>query len=295
MPAQSFQGRDPRYACASDASARVPSFHFPPLPPAPTSPCIRRCRLDAAGLCTGCLRDGIEIAAWSRLDDATRRRLMETVLVARERQRYPFLDALHEQAALRAVLYPLPQPPPGDGWNRQELDDLLPASTPPAEAAVLVGLVPRREGTHVLLTLRTDGLRHHGGQVSFPGGRLEPDDAGVLGAALRESDEEIALPAHQVAPLGYLDPFLTVSGFRVTPVVAAVDPDYVPRPHPGEVAEVFEVPFDYLMSAAHLRQVQMEFRGRARSVLEYDWPGRRIWGATAAILYNLRRRLEEGA
>lgn len=98
-----------------------------------------------------------------------------------------------------------------------------------------------------------------------------------------------------MVPLGYLDPFLTVSGFRVTPVVAAIDPDYVPRPHPGEVAEVFEVPFDYLMSAAHLRQVEMEFRGRPRSVLEYDWPGQRIWGATAAILYNLRRRLEEGA
>ncbi len=134
------------------------------------------------------------------------------------------------------------------------------------------------------------------GKVSFPGGRVEREDAGALGAALRESHEEIALEGRKVAPLGYLDPFLTVSGFRVTPVVAAIDPDYVPRPHPGEVAEVFEVPLDFLMAASHLHhKVEIDFRGRRRSVLEYDWPGQRIWGATAAILYNLRRRLEEGA
>ena len=163
------------------------------------------------------------------------------------------------------------------------------------QAAVLLPLVERDSGLHLLLTRRSSQLRHHGGQVSFPGGRVERDDAGVLGAALRESHEEIALAAVQVAPLGYLDPFLTVSGFRVTPVVAVIDPDYVPQPHPDEVAEVFEVPFEFLMSASHLHQVEMEFRGRRRSVLEYDWPGQRIWGAIAAILYNLRRRLEEAA
>lgn len=263
---------------------------------APSSPCVRVCRLDADGLCTGCLRTGDEIGRWSRMDEAERRRMMATVLSDRERARFRFLEQLQEGGRLREVLYPLRQPPAGDGWNRSELDDLLPGGQALAEAAVLVGLVPRgAAGTQVLLTRRTDALRHHGGQVSFPGGRVERDDAGVLGAALRESHEEIALEASQVAPLGFLDPFLTVSGFRVTPVVAVIDPDYVPRPHPGEVAEVFEVPFDFLMSAAHLHQVEMEFRGRPRSVLEYDWPGQRIWGATAAILYNLRRRLEQGA
>jgi len=257
---------------------------------------VRLCRIGADGLCEGCLRSGEEIARWPRMDEGERRRLMDGVLPGRERGRFGFLERLHERERLRAALYPLRQPPGGDGWNRSELDDLLPQPAALAEAAVLVGLVPREgAGTQVLLTRRTDALRHHGGQVSFPGGRVEAGDAGALGAALRESHEEIALEARQVAPLGYLDPFLTISGFRVVPVVAAIDPDYVPRPHPDEVAAVFEVPFDYLMSASHLRQVEMEFRGRPRSVLEYDWPGQRIWGATAAILYNLRRRLEEGA
>lgn len=274
---------------------RFPSAHA--ATDAASSPCIRVCRIGAGdGVCSGCLRTRAEIAAWAGLGEGERRRMMEGVLAERGRERFAFLDRLGERERLRGVLYPLRQPPAGEGWNRSELDDLLPSTARLAEAAVLVGLVPREgAGTQVLLTRRTDALRHHGGQVSFPGGRVEADDAGVLGAALRESHEEIALGERQVVPLGYLDPFLTISGFRVTPVVAAIDPDYVPRPHPGEVAEVFEVPFDYLMSAAHLRQVEMEFRGRPRSVLEYDWPGQRIWGATAAILYNLRRRLEEGA
>lgn len=280
----------------------MPSILLPPTSPpagaaaAPSSPCVRVCRIDDEGLCCGCLRTGEEIARWSRLDEHARRQLMETVLADRARARFPFLDGLAERERVSGVLHPLRHPPAGDGWNRSELDGLLPPEVRIAEAAVLVGLVPRPDtGTQVLLTRRTDALRHHGGQVSFPGGRVERDDAGVLGAALRESHEEIALDQRQVAPLGFLDPFLTVSGFRVTPVVAAIDPDYVPRPDPGEVAEVFEVPLEFLMSAAHLHQVEMEFGGRRRSVLEYDWPGQRIWGATAAILYNLRRRLEEGA
>jgi len=221
--------------------------------------------------------------------------MMESVLAVRARERHPFLDGLQERQALAGILHPLREPPTGDGWNRSELADLVPPGQALAEAAVLVGLVPRpRAGTQVLLTRRNDGLRHHGGQVSFPGGRVEPGDGGVLGAALRESEEEVALPAERVAPLGYLDPFMTISGFRVTPVVAVVDPGFVPRPHPDEVAEVFEVPFSFLMAPENLRQVEMDFRGRRRSVLEYAWPGQRIWGATAAILYNLRRRLEEG-
>ncbi|WP_372015043.1 CoA pyrophosphatase [Pseudoxanthomonas sp. 10H] len=278
------------------------SIRFPPTcapegaVASPSTPCVRVCRIDGDGLCRGCLRTGDEIARWGRLDEHERRRLMDTELAGRARARYRFLDGLAERERIGRVLHPLRHPPQGEGWNRAELEGLLPAQAGIAEAAVLVGLVPRRDaGTQVLLTRRTDALRHHGGQVSFPGGRVERDDAGVLGAALRESHEEIALEDRQVAPLGYLDPFLTVSGFRVTPVVAAIDPDYVPRPHPDEVAEVFEVPFQFLMSAANLHQVEMEFAGRRRSVLEYDWPGQRIWGATAAILYNLRRRLEEGA
>jgi len=93
--------------------------------------------------------------------------------------------------------------------------------------------------------------------------------------------------------LGYLDPFVTITGYRVMPVVAVIDPAFVAVPQPDEVAEVFEVPFDYLMDPANLHQVEIDHRGRIRHVLEYGWPGQRIWGATAAILYNLRRRLEQ--
>ncbi|MBO9717806.1 MAG: CoA pyrophosphatase [Pseudoxanthomonas sp.] len=302
MPAQSFLADAFRATLHPRCPPSVLSILFPPTPPpaiapaTPSSPCVRVCRIDGDGLCRGCLRTVDEIAQWSRMDEQARRQLMETVLADRARARFPFVDGLAERERVSGVLHPLRQPPPGEGWNRSELEGLLAPETRIAEAAVLVGLVPRAgAGTQVLLTRRTDALRHHGGQVSFPGGRVEREDAGVLGAALRESHEEIALDERQVVPLGYLDPFLTVSGFRVTPVVAVIDPDYVPRPDPGEVAEVFEVPFEFLMSAAHLHQVEMEFRGLRRSVLEYDWPGQRIWGATAAILYNLRRRLEQGA
>ena len=256
------------------------------------SPCIGVCRIGNDGLCEGCLRTGDEIAAWPRLGDAERLRMIETVLPLRGQAGLPaFVEHLGERERLLRALHPLTQAPIGSAWNLDELHDLLPPG-PPAEAAVLAGLVPRADGTRVLLTRRNDQLRHHGGQVSFPGGRVDPGDAGPVAAALRESAEEIALPAAQIAPLGFLDPFVTVSGFRVIPVVAAVDPDYVARPNPAEVAEVFEVPLDFLMAPEHLHRVAMEYRGRAREVLEYNWPGQRIWGATAAILYNLRQRLE---
>jgi len=254
------------------------------------SPCIGVCTLRNDGLCEGCLRTTAEIAHWSQMNDDERLRLMET-LPAREHAHAPFVAELSESTALRKALYPLDAMPIGRGWNHEELADLLPPGEP-AEAAVLVGLVPRPKGTHVLLTRRTDSLRHHAGQVSFPGGRVESSDANVIAAALRESQEEIALAPAQAAPLGFLDPFTTISGFRVTPVVAAIDPAYVAKPQPGEVADVFEVPLAYLMSPDNLRQVEMEYRERRRVVLEYDWPSHRIWGATAAILFNLRQRLE---
>ena len=194
---------------------------------------------------------------------------------------------------LQAALHPLAAIPEGAPWNLDEIADLLHAATVPA--AVLVGLVPRERGITVLLTRHTDDLKHHAGQVSFPGGRIELSDADARAAAYRETGEEIGLAPPQLAPLGWLDPLATVTGFKVLPLVAAVAPDYIARPDPREVAEVFEVPLDYLMTAANLRSVELDWRGRPRTVLEFvdrGMPGQRIWGATASILFNLRQRLE---
>ena len=124
---------------------------------------------------------------------------------------------------LRAALHPLEATPAGDGWNRQELDGLL-SDAAVSAAAVLVGLIPRDDGIQVLLTRRTDGLRNHAGQVSFPGGRIEGNDVDAVAAAMREASEEIGLDSAQATPLGYLDPLLTITTFRVLPVVGAHRP-----------------------------------------------------------------------
>lgn len=253
------------------------------------SPCIGVCTMADNGLCDGCLRTTGEIARWSQMNDDERLQLMESVLPDRERRRESGPE-LAEHGHLRRALHPLVAIPVQLGWNHDELSDLLPPG-PQIEAAVLVGLVPRPHGTQVLLTRRNDGLRHHAGQVSFPGGRVEPTDISVVAAAMRESREEIALQPSQVSPLGFLDAFTTISGFRVVPVVARIDPAFKATPDPAEVADVFEVPLQYLMGHANLRRTEAEYRGRLRVVLEYDWPGQRIWGATAAILFNLRERL----
>ena len=199
---------------------------------------------------------------------------------------------LQEIAELRAALQPLDAAVPDTCWNHAELEGLSIPATGLADAAVLVGLVPHAAGTTVLLTRRTDALRNHAGQVSFPGGRVEPDDADAIAAALRETGEEIGVPVHQISPIGLLDPLMTITGFRVLPVVAMIDRDYVAVPDPGEVAEVFEVPLAFLVDPANLGHHHVEFGGRRRRVLEFRYPAQRIWGVTASILWNLRQRLE---
>lgn len=193
-------------------------------------------------------------------------------------------------ARLRRAAYPLPEPPSHAPWNLDEIDGLIPPGEPLA-AAVLVGIVARGTGPGVLLTRRHDGLRHHAGQVSFPGGRIEPDDASPAAAALREASEEVGLHATQAQLLGYLDPLLTITGFRVVPVLALLDPCFTPVPDPGEVAEAFEVPLDLLLDPARLERIEITFGGRPRHVLQYRYDQQRIWGVTASILFNLRERL----
>lgn len=194
---------------------------------------------------------------------------------------------------LPRALHPLARPPQGPGWNHAELHDLLPPGQPLRPAAVLVALVERAGGPQVLLTRRTEALRHHAGQIAFPGGRIEADDADPVAAALREAREEVGLGAALSSPLGYLDPFVTITGFHVFPVVASVAGGFVPVPDPGEVAEAFEVPLAFLLDPGNVHSLEVDFQGRRRHVLEFRYGGHRIWGATAAMLVNFRHRLEQ--
>lgn len=193
---------------------------------------------------------------------------------------------LFERALLG--LYPAPVASP---WNLEQLADLLPPE-PLRPAAVLVGLREHGNGTTVLLTRRQDALRHHAGQISFPGGRVDLADAGPLAAAIRETEEEVGLPARSIEPFGWLDPYATITGFHVYPLVARIDPAHPLRPNADEVAEAFEVPLDFLLDPASARDVAMEWRGRTRLLVEFQWREHRIWGATAAMLVNLRERLQ---
>lgn len=156
-------------------------------------------------------------------------------------------------------------------------------------AAVLVAVTDRaRPG--VLLTRRTDTLRHHAGQIAFPGGRLDPGEDAVV-AALREAEEEIALPRAQVQVIGAVDRYRTVTGYTVTPVLAIVPADVPLVASEAEVASVFEVPLDFLLDPANQVEASAEWRGRTRHYYEIRWQDHRIWGATAAMIVNLSRRL----
>ena len=162
--------------------------------------------------------------------------------------------------------------------------DLMPA-------AVLVAVVDR-PSPGVILTERPKTMRKHPGQISFPGGRIDPGDDGPVAAALREAEEEIALPRSAVQLVGMADVYRTITGFQVTPVVGVVPPNLPLRPQPGEVAAMFEAPLDYLLDPRHQVVRTVEWQGRERCYYEIEWEGRRIWGATAAMIVNLSRRLE---
>ena len=169
----------------------------------------------------------------------------------------------------------------------RELDVRTEADLPPA--AVLVA-VTDRDRPGVILTRRTDTLRKHAGQVAFPGGRIDPGETAVA-AALREAEEEVALPPALVTLVGEVDRYRTVTGFTVTPVLGVIPPDVPLVPSEAEVASVFEVPLDFLLDPANQVEASAQWQGQTRHFYEIRWEDRRIWGATAAMIVNLSRRL----
>ena len=185
---------------------------------------------------------------------------------------------------LRAALEAPPAEPPLAG-DLPELRSL--AGTP---AAVLIAVTDRPE-PGLILTVRREHLRTHAGQVAFPGGRIDPGETAIE-AALREAHEELAMDPGEVAVAGTLDDYRTVTGYVVTPVVGSVSPDLPLEPHDHEVADWFEAPLAHLLDPAN-RQIQTAvFAGAERRYWQIEWKDRKIWGATAAMLVNLSRRLQ---
>jgi len=199
----------------------------------------------------------------------------------------------------QARVFPLSRKRIAEGLARPALapesDDLhvvaLKEGARVTEAAVLVPLVNRSGRVQVLFTQRTPHLDDHASQISFPGGRVEADDASREETALRETEEEIGLARTKVALLGRLPNYEIPSGFRITPVVGWVEPPFELKPDPFEVAEVFEAPLEHFLDAANYQRREFDFRGRHRHYLAVPFEGRYIWGATAGIMKNMHKRL----
>lgn len=168
--------------------------------------------------------------------------------------------------------------------------DAVPLLDEETPAAVLMAITNRAE-PGVILTQRPAHMRRHAGQIAFPGGRIEPDDASPVAAALREAHEEVALPPDAARVIGIADPYRSGSGYRITPVLATIAPDLPLHPADGEVGEIFEVPLAYLLNRANHALREGEWKGKMRAYYAITCGERLIWGVTAGIIVNLARRL----
>ena len=193
----------------------------------------------------------------------------------------------------RASTRLLREPPPSWDASDDEMNvkaRMIPDGIAPKHAAVLVPLICRGDDLHVLLTQRTAHLSQHAGQIAFPGGRLDEGET-PLQAALRETFEETGIAERFIKPLGYLDGYLTVTGYLVNPVVALLSDGYTLAPHDHEVADIFDVPLRFLLTAANRETHSREWQGLTRHYYAYPYGERYIWGATAGMIKNLGDRL----
>ncbi|HEY4772865.1 MAG TPA: CoA pyrophosphatase [Steroidobacteraceae bacterium] len=211
------------------------------------------------------------------------------------------MDSLYSKTHIRDALDPAPSTPEEDmHWLSAASPEVVASvraalTTRRTPAAVLVPLVERPAGMTVLLTQRATTLKDHAGQISFPGGRIEPEDADAWHAALREAYEEIGLRPELVEFAGYLPDHVVVSGFRVTPVVGFVKPEYQLRIARAEVHDVFEVPLDFILDAANHKSRQRKIGELTIDIHDIPYGERNIWGATAGMLMTLRRLLQTRA
>ena len=187
-------------------------------------------------------------------------------------------------ARLRDALARPPLEPPLEG----DLPELRARAD--VAAAVLIAITDRPE-PGVILTVRREHMRTHAGQIAFPGGRIDPGEDPVA-AAIREAHEEVLVPPQLVEVVGAIEPYRTVTGYVVTPVLGVLPPDIALEPHEHEVADLFEAPLGYLLDPSNQRLRSALFQGRTRHYYEIVWNDRRIWGATAAMIVNLSRRLQ---
>lgn len=158
-------------------------------------------------------------------------------------------------------------------------------------AAVLIPVINRDDALSVVLTQRADFLAQHPGQIAFPGGKIDQEDATAADAALREAHEEITLLPHQVRVIGTLNPYLSGSGYHITAVIGVVDAAASFQPNPHEVADIFEVPFAHLMAKGRLRQEIRPFRDFQRAIYSITYQDRYIWGITAGLIRHLQTTL----
>ncbi|MBM4192661.1 MAG: CoA pyrophosphatase [Gammaproteobacteria bacterium] len=201
------------------------------------------------------------------------------------------------KSTLRSRLLASPCHEPANDWRlgqesearRKRLRKFFPEY--PTPAAVLVPVLDRGDDLGILLTLRSSHLKNHAGQISFPGGRIEASDSDPLSAALRETEEEIGLCGDQIDVAGYLPDHLVITGYRVTPVVGFIRPNFSLTPDPTEVVEVFEVPLSFVLDERNHVPAVRHFKGEDVHFIDFPFGHHTIWGATAGMLMTLYRTL----